>query len=232
MVRITRVHTGTGDDGTTGLVDGSRRSKGDLRLEAVGLCDEVNASLGAVRAATLSLDGWHDDGGPRSNVHRTGQVVLAALDRLQSEVFDLGAEVATPPGGLPEGMQVLGREHADLLIEEMDEMLVELPPLTSFILPGGSTLLANFHLARVMVRRLERAMVSLREAEGDDAVRDLALVYVNRLSDWCFVMGRWCALRLGEDEVLWKPLGHRGSTDGISGMLRLQRQHDDDVADV
>lgn len=232
MVRITRVHTGTGDDGTTGLVDGSRRSKADLRLEAVGLCDEVNAALGAVRAATLSLDGWHEDGGPRSNVRRTGQVVLAALDRLQSEVFDLGAEVATPPGGLPEGMKVLGQEHADLLLEEMDEMLVELPPLTSFILPGGSTLLANFHLARVMVRRLERVMVSLREAEGDDAVRNLALVYVNRLSDWCFVMGRWCALRLGEDEVLWKPLGHRGPEDGIGGMLRLQRQHDDDVADV
>lgn len=93
-------------------------------------------------------------------------------------------------------------------------------------------LLANFHLARVTVRRLERTMVNLREAEGGPAVRDLALVYVNRLSDWCFVMGRWCALRLGEDEVLWKPLGHRGPTDGVGGMLRLQRQHDDDVADV
>ena len=232
MVRITRVHTGTGDDGTTGLVDGSRRSKGDLRLEAVGLCDEVNAAFGTVRAATLSLDGWHDDGGPRSNVHRTGQVVLAALDRLQSEVFDLGAEVATPPGGLPEGMMVLGQEHADLLIEEMDEMLEELPPLTSFILPGGSSLIASFHQVRVTVRRLERTLVALRESEGEPAVRSLVLVYVNRLSDWCFVMGRWCALRLGEDEVLWKPLGRRGSEDGISGMLRLQRQHDDDVAGV
>ncbi|DAC08767.1 MAG TPA: ATP:cob(I)alamin adenosyltransferase [Candidatus Poseidoniaceae archaeon] len=231
MVRITRVHTGTGDDGTTGLVDGSRRSKGDIRLEAVGLCDEVNASFGMIRAATLDLNAQHDDGGPRSNVRRTGLVVLAALDRLQSEVFDLGAEVATPPGGLPEGMQVLGQEHADLLLEEMDEMLVELPPLTSFILPGGSHLLAAFHVARVTVRRLERTMVALREAETD-GVRDLALVYVNRLSDWCFVMGRWCALRLGEDEVLWKPLGRRGPEDGIGGMLRLQRQHDDDVADV
>ena len=231
MVRITRVHTGTGDDGTTGLVDGSRRSKGDIRLEAVGLCDEVNASFGMIRATTLDLNAQHDDGGPRSNVRRTGLVVLAALDRLQSEVFDLGAEVATPPGGLPEGMQVLGQEHADLLLEEMDEMLVELPPLTSFILPGGSHLLAAFHVARVTVRRLERTMVALREAETD-GVRDLALVYVNRLSDWCFVMGRWCALRLGEDEVLWKPLGRRGPEDGIGGMLRLQRQHDDDVADV
>ena len=231
MVRITRVHTGTGDDGTTGLVDGSRRSKGDIRLEAVGLCDEVNASFGMIRAATLDLNAQHDDGGPRSNVRRTGLVVLAALDRLQSEVFDLGAEVAPPPGGLPEGMQVLGQEHADLLLEEMDEMLVELPPLTSFILPGGSHLLAAFHVARVTVRRLERTMVALREAETD-GVRDLALVYVNRLSDWCFVMGRWCALRLGEDEVLWKPLGRRGPEDGIGGMLRLQRQHDDDVADV
>ena len=231
MVRITRVHTGTGDDGTTGLVDGSRRSKGDIRLEAVGLCDEVNASFGMIRAATQDLNAQHDDGGPRSNVRRTGLVVLAALDRLQSEVFDLGAEVATPPGGLPEGMQVLGQEHADLLLEEMDEMLVELPPLTSFILPGGSHLLAAFHVARVTVRRLERTMVALREAETD-GVRDLALVYVNRLSDWCFVMGRWCALRLGEDEVLWKPLGRRGPEDGIGGMLRLQRQHDDDVADV
>ena len=232
MVRITRVHTGTGDDGTTGLVDGSRRSKGDVRLEAVGLCDEVNAAFGMVRAATQGLAGWHDDGGPRSNVRRTGQVVLAALDRLQSEVFDLGAEVATPPGGLPEGMMVLGQNHADLLLEEMDEMLVELPPLTSFILPGGSSLLASFHVARVTVRRLERTMVALRESEGGDSVRDLALVYVNRLSDWCFVMGRWCALRLGGEEVLWKPLGRRGPEDGIGGMLRLQRQHDDDVADV
>ena len=184
MVRITRVHTGTGDDGTTGLVDGSRRSKGDLRLEAVGLCDEVNAAFGSVRAATLSLDGWHDDGGPRSNVRRTGQVVIAALDRLQSEVFDLGAEVATPPGGLPEGMMVLGQEHADLLIEEMDEMLEELPPLTSFILPGGSSLLASFHQVRVTVRRLQRTLVALRESDGEPAVRSLVLVYVNRLSDW------------------------------------------------
>ena len=134
-------------------------------------------------------------------------MVIAALDRLQSEVFDLGAEVATPPGGLPEGMMVLGQEHADLLIEEMDEMLEELPPLTSFILPGGSSLLASFHQVRVTVRRLERTLVALRESEGEPAVRSLVLVYVNRLSDWCFVMGRWCALRLGEDEVLWKPSG-------------------------
>ena len=160
MVRITRVHTGTGDDGTTGLVDGSRRSKGDLRLEAVGLCDEVNAALGAVRAATLALDGWHDDGGPRSNVRRTGQVVLTALDRLQSEVFDLGAEVATPPGGLPEGMKVLGQSTPTFCSKRWTRCWSSFP-LDQFHPAGGSTLLANFHLARVMVRRLERVMVSL-----------------------------------------------------------------------
>jgi cob(I)alamin adenosyltransferase len=155
MVRITKVHTGTGDDGTTGLVDGSRRSKADLRLEAVGGCDEVNVALGLVRAAVDGLPSQHADGGSRSNVVRVGAVVTAALDRIQSEVFDLGAELATPPGKVPEGMAVLEARHADVLLDEMDEMLEELAPLSSFVLPGGSDLVARLHLARVLTRRLE-----------------------------------------------------------------------------
>ena len=114
MVRITRVHTGTGDDGTTGLVDGSRRSKADLRMEAVGTCDEVNVALGLVRAASDALPSQHADGGNRANVARINAVVTAALDRVQSELFDLGAELATTPGQVPEGMAVLSDAHADL----------------------------------------------------------------------------------------------------------------------
>jgi len=228
MVRITKVHTGTGDDGTTGLVDGSRRSKADLRLEAVGGCDEVNVALGLVRAAVDGLPSKHADGGSRSNVVRVGAVVTAALDRIQSEVFDLGAELATPPGKVPEGMAVLEARHADVLLDEMDEMLEELAPLSSFVLPGGSDLVARLHLARVLTRRLERTVVELRDSEVNGA-RPVVLVYINRLSDWCFVLGRWCSHRLGEAEVVWRPLAQRGTEDGVSGMLRRQRDHDTDV---
>lgn len=228
MVRITRVHTGTGDDGTTGLVDGSRRSKADLRMEAVGTCDEVNVALGLVRAASDALPSQHADGGNRANVARINAVVTAALDRVQSELFDLGAELATTPGQVPEGMAVLSDAHADLLLSEMDGMLKELAPLTSFVLPGGSDLVARVHQARVVTRRLERLAVRLRNEE-DEGVRPTVLVYLNRLSDWCFVLGRWCAHRLGEDEVLWLPLAHRGPEDGIGGMLARHREHDSDV---
>ncbi len=226
MVRITKVHTGTGDDGTTGLVDGSRRSKADLRLEAVGGCDEVNVAFGLVRAAVDGLPSQHVDGGSRANVVRVGAVVTAALDRIQSEVFDLGAELATPPGKVPEGMAVLEARHADVLLEEMDEMLEELAPLSSFVLPGGSDLVARLHHARVLTRRLERTVVQ-RDSEMNGA-RPEVLVYINRLSDWCFVLGRWCSHRLGEAEVAWPPCP-TWFGDGVSGMLRRQRDHDTDV---
>lgn len=228
MVRITKVHTGTGDDGTTGLVDGSRRSKADLRLEAVGGCDEVNVAFGLVRAAVDGLPSQHSDGGSRANVVRVVAVVTAALDRIQSEVFDLGAELATPPGKVPDGMALLNEGHADVLLEEMDEMLEELDPLSSFVLPGGSDLVARLHQARVLTRRLERTVVQLRDSEVNGA-RSVVLVYINRLSDWCFVLGRWCSHRLGEDEVVWRPLAQRGTEDGVSSMLRRQRDHDTDV---
>jgi len=136
MVRITRVYTGTGDKGETSLVDGSRRSKADPRLEAVGTCDELNALLGMCLMEIERLP-QHDDGGNRSTAKRVQVIANQALPRIQNELFDLGAELACPPSQLPEGMAVLNEVQASVLLDEMDAWLEQLEPLTSFILPSG-----------------------------------------------------------------------------------------------
>tara|TARA_B100000424_G_C22936160_1_gene498147 strand:- start:849 stop:1514 length:666 start_codon:yes stop_codon:yes gene_type:complete len=215
MVRITRVHTGGGDAGETSLVDGSRVSKSDDRIEIVGTCDEVNALLGLVLMETSRLPDNHPDGGARTTVRRVKDVCLAALGRMQSELFDLGAELACPPDQIPEYMQLVDQEDSDRLCEEMDAWNEELEPLESFILPTGSGPIAAMHLARTVTRRLERAMVAIK-----DEMRPLSLQYVNRLSDWIFVLTRWTSARLGEDESLWTPKGKREA--GIAEMTRKQ----------
>ncbi|MBT5025195.1 MAG: cob(I)yrinic acid a,c-diamide adenosyltransferase, partial [Euryarchaeota archaeon] len=201
MVRITRVYTGTGDEGNTSLVDGSRRSKADPRLEAVGTCDELNALFGMCLMEIQRLPS-HEDGGSRSTVQRVQSIVTQVLPRVQNELFDLGAELACPPEQLPEGMAVLSDKQADVLVEEMDAWLEQLEPLTSFILPSGNGPEAVMHLTRTVTRRLERTVLRLSEAEGEGSVRPLVLVYINRLSDWLFVLGRWVCLGLGNDESL------------------------------
>jgi cob(I)alamin adenosyltransferase len=225
MVRITRVYTGTGDEGETSLVDGSRRSKADPRLEAVGTCDELNALLGMCLMEIERLP-KHDDGGNRSTVQRVQSITNQALPRIQNELFDLGAELACPPSKLPEGMVVLNDNQASVLVDEMDAWLEQLEPLTSFILPSGQGPEAVIHLTRTVTRRLERTVLRLAESEGSDAVRPLVLVYLNRLSDWFFVFGRWVCLSLGNDESLWMPLGRRGPESGVGASIRKLTQSD------
>jgi len=216
MVRITRVYTGTGDSGETSLVDGTRISKSDIVMEMVGTCDEVNALLGLALMEIKRLDSTHQDGGLRQNVSKLQEVSSRAISRVQSELFDLGAELACPQDSIPEYMVLIDQEDSDTLCDEIDAWNKELEPLSSFILPTGSGPIATLHLARTVIRRLERNMVSTSK------IRQLTLQYVNRLSDWVFVLTRWISHRLAEDESLWTPKGRRLKSTAAS----TKRQQD------
>jgi cob(I)alamin adenosyltransferase len=194
MVRITKVHTGGGDGGETSLVDGTRVGKEHPRVAIYGTIDEANSAIGIVR---MELS--------RASIPTE---VCDYADRLlgtiQQELFDVGAECACPPGGVPEQMSIIGAESGERLVAEMDSMLEDLEPLSSFILPTGSPAVANLHMARTIVRRAEREACALREE-----VRPEVISYLNRLSDHCFVLGRWITAKTGEEETLWTPLGKR-----------------------
>ena len=194
MVRITKVHTGGGDGGETSLVDGTRVGKEHPRVAIYGTIDEANSAIGIVR---MELS--------RASIPTE---VCDYADRLlgtiQQELFDVGAECACPPGGVPEQMSIIGPESGERLVAEMDSMLEDLEPLSSFILPTGSPAVANLHMARTTVRRAEREACALREE-----VRSEVISYLNRLSDHCFVLGRWISAKTGEEETLWTPLGKR-----------------------
>jgi cob(I)alamin adenosyltransferase len=193
MVKLNKIYTRTGDDGSTGLVDGSRVSKSDSRLHAIGEVDEANCTLGLAIAA-LEQD--------------AGDVVLVAgLRRIQNDLFDLGADIATPGEEFtPSPMELrIVESQIDWLEEAIDAANDSLPPLTSFILPGGSDEAANMHLARATCRRAERALVS---AAQDSSINPLALRYLNRLSDYLFVLCRAVNVTRGGD-ILWVPGGSR-----------------------
>ena len=181
MVKLNKIYTRTGDGGSAGLVDGSRVSKSSLRMGAIGDVDEANAAVGVAIAAL---------GG--------GETALQLLN-VQNELFDLGADVATP-GEVEGALRIVASQVARLEVE-IDEMNDSLDPLTSFILPGGSPAVAALHLARTVVRRAERAAVALNEAE---ALNPHLLAYLNRLSDHLFVAARFVAASQGGD-VLWQP---------------------------
>ena len=201
MVRITRVHTGTGDGGETSLLDGKKVGKESPRVGLYGTIDELNSQIGVVRMEFGRMPGV-------TRFHRPGEAD-EALYRVQQELFDIGGECACSPGKLPEQMVLVGMNECDRLIEEMDDWIKELQPLTSFILPMGSAPVAFLHVARTVARRAEREACNLRSIEGDGSVRDEVICYLNRISDWLFVMGRWIAKNTGEEEVLWTPLGKR-----------------------
>jgi cob(I)alamin adenosyltransferase len=186
MVRLNKIYTRTGDDGTTGLVDGSRRAKHDARFEAVGAVDEANSLLGW---ALLALD------------------VPADLVRIQNDLFDLGADLATPGDEFAPSEMVLRIVPAqtEWLEQRIDAANEGLEPLKSFILPGGSEAAARLHIARAAVRRAERAMTALAAAEP---VNPAALAYVNRLSDYLFVLAR-AVNAAGAGDVLWVPGANR-----------------------
>ena len=194
MVKLNKIYTRTGDDGTTGLVDGSRLPKHAARMEAIGAVDEANSVLGWALLALGSFD------------------YGAQLTRIQHDLFDLGADLATPLGGIggedfaPSEM-VLRTVAAQVawLERAIDAANAPLSPLTSFILPGGSEAAARVHLARAIARRAERAATALAQAEP---VNPQALGYLNRLSDYLFVLAR--AINAdGAGDVQWVPGGGR-----------------------
>lgn len=188
MVTLNKIYTRTGDAGQTRLSTGETVRKDDLRVAAYGAVDETNACLGLVRLHT-----------------KADPVLDAMLGRIQNELFDLGADLATPDRGKELGWEPLRvlLTQVERLEQEIDRLNAELSPLNSFVLPGGSEAAAFLHLARTVCRRAERTAVSLSHTEGE-VVSAAALKYLNRLSDFLFVAARW-ANDKGADEVLWTP---------------------------
>jgi cob(I)alamin adenosyltransferase len=188
MVKLNKIYTKTGDAGTTGLGTGERVRKDALRIAAYGTVDETNATLGMVR------------------IHLAGHPGLdAKLGRVQNDLFDLGADLCVPDRGKVLGFEALrvSDDQVTRLEAEIDEMNSELKPLKSFVLPGGSPASAALHVARTVCRRAEREMVALA-AQEDEPVSAAALKYINRLSDFLFVAGRYVNDR-GRSDVLWVP---------------------------
>lgn len=185
MVKLNRIYTRTGDNGTTGLVDGSRLAKHAPRMEAIGAADEANSALGLAACA------------PGIGSHG------AALDRIQNDLFDLGADLATPGDDFAPSDMVLRIVPAQVawLEQAIDALNADLDPLTSFVLPGGTEAAARIHVARAAVRRAERAMCALAESAP---VNPAAMAYVNRLSDYLFVLAR-SINAAGPGDVMWKP---------------------------
>ncbi len=183
MPRLTKIYTRTGDDGTTGLGSGTRVAKSDLRIEAYGTVDELNAELGVVRA-----------GGPDADIE-------AVLARVQNDLFHAGSDLCFPEAEKAD-LQVPGVEqrHVDWLEQGIDQWNAELPPLENFILPGGAPPAAALHVARTVCRRAERSVLRLREREP---IGPFVLVYLNRLSDALFVLARLQNLRSGVTEPTW-----------------------------
>ena len=187
MVVLNRIYTRTGDQGTTALAAGGRRPKHDLRIEAYGTVDETNACLGLVR------------------IHTAGHEIDPMLGRIQNDLFDLGADLATVETDKPLPYEPLRitQEQVDRLEREIDGLNGELSVLRSFVLPGGTPAAAALHLARTVCRRAERHVVELTE-KPDEKVSPEAVKYLNRLSDFLFVASRYVNDK-GALDVLWVP---------------------------
>ncbi|MDR2012132.1 MAG: cob(I)yrinic acid a,c-diamide adenosyltransferase [Rhodanobacter sp.] len=176
--RLSKIYTRTGDDGTTGLGDGTRVAKDSARVAACGTIDELNSALGIV----LACD--------------TPDRVRETLTQIQHDLFDLGGELCMP------GMALIGDANIERLETTLDAFNEDLPPLKNFILPGGGMAAAHCHLARTICRRAERVVVALAQ---QDTIRAEALRYLNRLSDLLFVLARVLARASGYGETLWQP---------------------------
>lgn len=187
MVKLNRITTRTGDDGTSGLATGERRSKADLRFAAIGDVDETNAVIGVARLAAAGTD------------------LDALLARVQNDLFDLGADLATPANATVtwEPIRITPTQVARLEAE-VAALNADLPALKSFVLPAGTALAAQLHVARTVARRAERSVVALAAAEGAAVSGDVTR-YLNRLSDLLFVAARFANIRLGAGDVLWVP---------------------------
>jgi cob(I)alamin adenosyltransferase len=188
MVKLNKIYTRTGDNGTTGLAAGPRRKKHDLRVESYGAVDEANSAIGIARqylAEHPPLD--------------------RMLMRIQNDLFDLGADLATPETGKKldyEPLRIV-KAQVDRLEREIDGLNADLEPLRSFVLPGGTPAAAALHVARTVARRAERRIVALQDSEGE-AVSAEAVAYINRLSDFLFVAARWVNDH-GRTDILWVP---------------------------
>ena len=192
MVKLNKIYTRTGDDGTTGLVDGSRLPKHDVRMEAIGAVDEANSALGL--AAAILGDNEH----------------AQQLFRIQNDLFDLGADLATPATEdddfAPSEMVLrMVAAQTEWLEQAVDAANAKLEPLTSFVLPGGSEASARLHVARAATRRAERAMTAMAEQLRTNPQ---ALAYINRLSDYLFVLAR-TANDGGRSDIKWVPGANR-----------------------
>jgi cob(I)alamin adenosyltransferase len=189
MVKLNKIYTRTGDDGTTGLATGPRRSKHDLRVETYGTVDETNACIGIARLHAVAED----------------TELEAMLGRISNDLFDLGADLSTPDTGEPPAYEPLRivQAQVDRIEAEIDRLNADLAPLRSFVLPGGTPAATHLHLARTVARRAERLMVALARMPGE-IVSAPALKYVNRLSDFLFVASRHLNAR-AQGDVLWVP---------------------------
>lgn len=183
-VRLDRIYTRGGDTGETSLGDGSRVAKTDARIEAYGTVDELNAVLGLVLAGDVEPE------------------LREALERIQNELFDLGADLAVPVDDDRKERLRIGGAQVEALEELCDRLNESLEPLRSFVLPGGTETAARLHVARTVCRRAERLAVDLDALHG---VNPEALAYLNRLSDYLFIAARWANARAGADESLWRP---------------------------
>ena len=192
MVALTRIYTRSGDKGRTALANGERRAKHDLRIEAYGTVDETNAAIGLARLYTA--DTQMDE----------------MLGRIQNDLFDLGADLATPEEEAPKQAPLRILEtQVDRLEREIDAMNEGLSPLRSFVLPGGTAAAAHLHVARTVCRRAERLVVALFD-KPDEVVSTAAVKYLNRLSDLLFVASRF-ANEQGAKDVLWVPGANRST---------------------
>jgi len=192
VVVLNKIYTRTGDDGTTALGTGDRRKKYDLRVASYGTIDETNAVIGIARLYTVSEHSIH-----------------SALSRIQNDLFDVGADLATPGKGKGPGGARLTVTAAQVtwLEQQIDLLNGELTPLKSFVLPGGYEAAAYLHLARTVCRRAERLIAELAD-RPDESVTPEVLQYVNRLSDYLFVAARF-ANDKGDRDMLWKPGANR-----------------------
>lgn len=181
-----KIYTRTGDRGDTGLFGGGRVSKDAARIEGYGSVDELNASLGLARAHVRE--------------HAPLARADALLTRVQSDLFVLGADLATPPEARTRPPRITDA-HIATLEQDIDRLEADLPPLRNFILPGGGPAPAALHFARTIARRAERAVV---RAARTETIAPQAITYLNRLSDFLFVLARWCAHTTGEPDEIWQ----------------------------
>lgn len=195
MVTLNKIYTKTGDAGTTALGSGERRLKSDLRIEAYGTVDETNACVGMARIEAAKVPELQELDG--------------MLARIQNDLFDLGADLATPDTGEDLGYEPLRivDTQVDRIESEIDKLNADLEPLKSFVLPGGTSTAAGLHMARTVSRRAERLMVALAQ-NGDNEVSVAATKYINRLSDFFFVASRYTNAK-ADGDVLWVPGGNR-----------------------